>query len=62
MTHIRKQCVAPYLEEEYEQLVLECYWTSRLNVKMTNNMYRFSCVHCKESQKDKKNYFLPHNV
>lgn len=52
MTYNRKQCVALYLEEEYEQLVFECYWTTRLNEKMTNNMYRFSCIHCKKSQEE----------
>lgn len=53
MTHNRKQCVALYLEEEYEQLVLECYWTARARVKGPNNRYRFCCIHCKESHKDK---------
>ena len=53
MIHNRKQCIALYLEEEYEQLVLECYWTARAKVKMPNNRYRFICIHCKESLKDK---------
>lgn len=53
MTHNRKQCVALYLEEEYEQLVLEYYWTARSKKKMTNNMYKFSCIHYKESHKEK---------
>ena len=53
MIHNRKQCIALYLEEEYEQLVLECYWTARARVKMPNNRYRFICIHCKESHKDK---------
>ena len=53
MSHNRKQCVALYLEDEYEQLVLECYWTARARVKGPNNRYRFSCIHCQESHKDK---------
>jgi hypothetical protein len=53
MIHNRKQCIALYLEEEYEQLVLECYWTARARVKMPNNRYRFTCIHCKETHKDK---------
>jgi hypothetical protein len=58
MTHNRKQCIAFYLEEEYEQLVLECYWTARARVKGPNNRYRFSCIHCKESEY----YVLPQDV
>ena len=53
MTHNRKQCVSLYLEEEYEQLVLECYWTACSKEKTANNRYRFFCIHCKESHKDK---------
>lgn len=52
MSHNRKQCVALYLEE-YEELVLECYWTARSKEKMVNNRHRFFCIHCKESHKDK---------
>lgn len=40
-------------KKSVEQLVLECYWTTRLKKKMTNNMYRFSCINCKESHKNK---------
>ena len=53
MTHNRKQCVALYLEEEYEHLVLECYWTARSKEKMANNRFRFFCIYCRESHKDK---------
>lgn len=52
MSHNWKQCVALYLEE-YEELVLECYWTARSKEKMVNNRHRFFCIHCKESHKDK---------
>jgi hypothetical protein len=53
MMHNRKQCVALYLEEEYEQLVLECYWTARSKEKSANNRFTFFCIHCLESHKDK---------
>jgi hypothetical protein len=39
--------------KKYEQLVFECYWTSRSKEKMTNNRYRFFYIHCKDSHKDK---------
>ena len=42
-----------YCEEEYGKLVLEVYWQARAKTKTGNNRYRISCIHCKESHKDK---------
>lgn len=53
MKQNRKNCAAIYTEEEYEQLVLEAYWQARDTVKMANNRYRFNCIYCRESHKDK---------
>jgi hypothetical protein len=53
MQQNRKNCAAIYTEEEYEELVLEAYWQARDKIKMANNMYRFNCIHCRESHKDK---------
>lgn len=53
MTHNHKQCVVFYLEEDYAQLVFECYWTIHGRVKMSNDDYKFFCIHYKESHKDK---------
>lgn len=53
MTHNRKHCAAIYWEDEYEKLVLEAYSQARAKTKMANNRYPFTCIHCKESHKDK---------
>ena len=53
MKQNRKICAAIYLEEEYEDLVLEAYWQAWDKNKMSNNRCRFTCIYCKESHKDK---------
>jgi hypothetical protein len=53
MKQNRKNCAAIYCDEEYEKLVLEAYWQAKAETKMANNRYRFTCIHCKESHKDK---------
>ena len=53
MKHNRKNCAAIYCEEEYEKLVLEAYWQAKAKTKLANNRYQFTCIHCKESHKDK---------
>ena len=52
-----KNCAIIYCEEEYEELMLESYWQVRAKTKMSNKRYRFTCIHCNESHKD-KNMFL----
>ena len=53
MKQNRRTCAAIYCEEEYERLVIEAYWQSRSKTMMANNRYKFECIHCKESHKDK---------
>lgn len=53
MNQNRKNCAAIYTEEEYEELVLEAYWQAKDTYKQANNRYRFICIHCRESGKDK---------
>lgn len=53
MKQNRKNCAAIYLEDEYDKLVLEAYWQARDKNKMSNNRYRFNCIYCNESHKDK---------
>jgi hypothetical protein len=53
MKQNRKNCVAIYTEEEYEELVVEAYWEARDKIKMANNRYMFNCIYCRESHKDK---------
>lgn len=53
MKQNRKNCAAMYTEEEYEELVLEAYWQAKDKIKQANNRYRFICIHCRESVKDK---------
>lgn len=35
MTHNHHHCVSLYLEEEYEQFMLEAHWTSKSTIKKT---------------------------
>ncbi len=53
MKQNRKNCAAIYTEEEYEELVLEAYWQAKDKHKQPNNRYRFRCIHCGETGKDK---------
>ena len=53
MKQNRKNRASIYTEEEYEDLVFEAYWHAKDKNKMANNMYMFTCIYCKESQKDK---------
>lgn len=61
MKQNRKHCAVIYYKDEYEELMLEAYWQEGAKTKMTNNRYRFTCVHCKESHKD-KNTFSYHKM
>ena len=53
MTHNRHVCAVLYEEEEYEALVLECYWQSKTNVKHSNNRYIYKCIYCSQQFLDK---------
>ena len=53
MKQNQRNCGAIYSEEEYEKIVLEAYWQARAKTKMGNNRFRLSCIHYKESHKDK---------
>ena len=53
MKQNRKPCAVLFEEEEYEQAVIEAYYQSKEKVKLPNNRYPFSCIHCKTSHKDK---------
>ena len=50
MTYNKKCCIALFLEAEYETLIVEAYWESRvITTRFDNGRHPFSCIHCKET-------------
>lgn len=53
MRHNKHVCVVLYEDEEYETLVLECYWQSKTNVKYSYNCYIYECIYYSQQFLDK---------
>ncbi len=61
MQQSRKTCVALYLEDEYNQLIMEAHFEYKRPNNPICNRPSFQCKFCKVCMKDKKHSVLPQN-